>query len=175
MRQLRVKALSCPAKQQLASRCEADYSFANEEKGSFQPGWKLPNQTVQLHNTTILRAFKYQTGDELGSYISIGDHESYGSGGYVYEFRGRLSDLRSNLSELHRLEWIDSHTRAVLIDCSFYNPNIELFASISLLTEFLPTGGVHPQSRFEPLSLQCKSRFTSFVAEQRLVLQYLHR
>ncbi|CAF1417653.1 unnamed protein product [Adineta ricciae] len=31
-----------------------------------------------------------------------------GGDGYVYEFRGRFSDLQTNLSRLHRLQWVDS-------------------------------------------------------------------
>ena len=83
--------------------------------------------------------------------------ELYGSGGYVYEFRGRLIDLQSNLSQLHELEWIDSQTRAVIIQFNLYNPNVELFTSITLLTEFLSTSGLYPQSHFEPFSFQSKS------------------
>ena len=159
MRQLRVKPRPCPVKQPLASQCADMYSFGNEEKGSFAPGWKSPNQTAPTgSNATVQRAFTYRSGDELGSYMSGGDHGSYASGGYVYEFRGRLSDLQSNLSELHRFEWIDRYTRAVIIDCSLYNPNVALFTSASLLTEFLPIGSVHSQSRFESLSFQREYR-----------------
>jgi polycystin 1L2 len=152
MRQLRVKSHQCQIKQNLSSVCEYDYNFFNEEKDSFEPGWT--NQTTQIFSSSIEEAFKYRTNDELDSYIIIGDHETYSSGGYVYEFRGRLIDLQSNLSELYQLEWIDSQTRAVIIQFNLYNPNVELFTSITLLTEFLSTGGLDPQSQFQPFSFQ---------------------
>jgi polycystin 1L2 len=152
MRQLRVKSHQCQAKQNLSSVCEYDYSFSNEEKDSFEPGWN--NVTTQMFSSSIEEAFEYKTGDELDSYIIVGDHETYSSGGYVYEFRGRLIDLQSNLSELHQLGWIDTQTRAVIIQFNLYNPNVELFTSITLLTEFLSTGGLDPQSQFQPFSFQ---------------------
>ena len=150
------KSHQCQAQQTIFSKCEDDYSFSNEEKRSFEPEWKSHNQTTEVYSSSIQKAFRYQSGDELGSYISVGNHGTYGSGGYVYEYRGRLSDLRSNLSELHQLEWINSQTRAVIIQFNLYNPNVELFTSITLLTEFLSTGGVHSLSRFEPFTFQSK-------------------
>jgi polycystin 1L2 len=152
MRQLRVKSRQCQVKEEHSSECEDDYSFYNEDKDSFEPGWN--NVTTQVYSSSIQEAFKYKTGDELDSYIYLGKHKKYGSGGYVYEFRGRLSDLQSNLSELHQLEWIDKQTRAVMIQFNLYNPNIQLFTSMTLLTEFLPTGGLDPQSQFQPFSFQ---------------------
>jgi hypothetical protein len=169
MRQLRVKSHSCRVKQNLFSKCEDDYSFLNEEKTSFEPGWI--NQTTQVYSSSTQEAFKYQNGNQLDSYIYIGEHGKYGAGGYVYEFRGRLADLQSNLSELHQLEWIDSETRAVIIQLSLYNPNVELFTSVTLLVEFLSTSGLYPQSRFEPFSFQSESSLR-FLFLQKLFLLF---
>jgi len=81
----------------------------------------------------------------------VGNHATYGSGGYVYQFRGRVSNLESNLSQLHQLGWIDDKTRAVIIQCTLYNPNVQMFTSVTLLVEFLSTGGIIPTARFEPI------------------------
>ena len=56
----------------LISKCEYDYSFSNEEKNSFEPGWI--NQTTQIYSSSIQQAFKYETSDELDSYMIIGEH-----------------------------------------------------------------------------------------------------
>ncbi|CAF0795704.1 unnamed protein product [Adineta steineri] len=152
IRQLRIKSHPCQTKQNLFSICEDDYSFSNEEKHSFEPGWI--NQTTQVYSPSIQQAFKYQDGNQLDSYVYLGKFGRYSAGGYVYEFRGRLIDLQSNLSKLHQLKWIDSQTRAVIIQFSLYNPNANLFTSITLLMEFLSTGSLYPQSRFDPFSFQ---------------------
>ncbi|CAF1675262.1 unnamed protein product, partial [Adineta ricciae] len=70
------------------------------------------------------------------------------------EFRGCLSELRSNLSLLRQFKWIDQYTRAILIQMSLYNPNIQMFTSVSFLLELLPAGGVSPSTRFEPFYVQ---------------------
>ena len=148
MRQLRIKSHLC-SKQKIKFICQYDYSSSNEETNSFLPGWN--NETTVSVNSTIDRAFQYQSSDQLDTYSYRGNHERYNGGGYVYEFRGRLSDIRNNLSVLHQFKWIDERTRAIIIQLSLYNPNVQLFTSVTLLTEFLSTGGIHSQSRFEPM------------------------
>lgn len=181
MRQLRIKSDVCPVPS-LRSRCTQDYSLFNEEKGSFSPGWM--NASAEEHSSSIRRAFKYKSSDELDSYVCVGDHGKYSGGGYVYEFRGRLADLQSNLSELHRLGWVDGQTRAIIIQLSLYNPNVQLFTSVTFLIESLSTGGLSAQSRFEPLNFYGKivlhparkvsSVFLAFVSQSQLICTIIY-
>ena len=176
MRQLRVQSESCRVGKSLGSTfvlCQDDYSFFNEEKRSFVPGWG--NLTSQSSNVSIDRAFQYQTSDQLDSDLIVGNHHTYSAGGYVYDFRGRLSDLQSNLSQLHQLSWIDDQTRAVLVQLTLYNPNVQLFTSVKLLAEFLPTGGVVTQSSFRPISFQRNSTSPSLTVSLPCVLQCSRR
>jgi hypothetical protein len=145
MRQLRIKEKFC-GKQ----KCLGDYNLLNEEKRSFQPGWF--HQTTEKSHSIIHRSFEYQSSKELDTYVYIGEHQTYRGGGYVYEFRGHLSEVRNNLSELHRFGWIDNKTRAIILELTLYNPNVQLFTSVTFLSEFLSTGGISPQSRFEPIN-----------------------
>ncbi|CAF0849209.1 unnamed protein product [Adineta steineri] len=151
MRQLRIKSELCPD-QRIISICEDSYSFFNEETQLFQPGWK--NETIEdeAYSSSILKAFNYSTSDELDTYSYVGEFGTYRGGGYVYEFRGRLSDMKTNLSALHRLDWIDEKTRAVFIQLTLYNPSVQLLTAVTLLAEFLPTGGVYTTAHFEPIN-----------------------
>jgi hypothetical protein len=167
MRQLRIKSNLCSLKI-LNLTCQYDYSFSNEETGSFEPGWV--NETTQIYSSSIYQSFLYNTSDQLDTYVYTGDHGSYSGGGYVYEFRGRLSDIQSNLSELHQLGWIDKLTRAIIIQLSLYNPNADLFTSATFLIEFLSTGGIDPQSRFEPMNFY--SNFINFLIENKTIFYY---
>ena len=154
MRQLRVQSQSCKIKYSvdyLFSSCQNEYSFSGEDKRSFTPNWT--NETTGgTSNSSIERAFLYQTADQLDSYSIMSNHHTYSGGGYVYEFRGRLDDLKTNLSTLQQLNWIDQRTRAVIIQMNLYNPNSQLFTLVTLLTEFLPSGGLETSYRFEPIS-----------------------
>ena len=150
MRQLRIKTSTC----QRSTNCRNDYSMFGEERADFAPGWQTNNDSTLNYSSSIYKSFRYIDGDQLDSYVYTGDHQTYRSGGYVYELRGRLSEMRSNLSQLRELSWIDNRTRAVMIQFPLYNPNVQLFTSVTLFVEFLSTGGLYPQSRFEPLSFQ---------------------
>ena len=157
MRQLRVRSESCHVGKSLQTifvQCEDEYSIFNEEKRSFERGWG--NVTEQASNaSSVDRAFGYQSSEQLDTNQWVaGNHHTYGSGGYVYDFRGRLQDLKSNLSQLHRANWIDGQTRAVIVQFTLYSPNVQLFTSVILLAEFLATGGIETQSSFQPISFQ---------------------
>ncbi len=56
MRQLRVKSSLCYV-QTFRLKSTNDYNLFNEEKHSFTPGWI--NQTTQIHNSSLYRAFEY--------------------------------------------------------------------------------------------------------------------
>ena len=153
MRQLRVPLYSSHLRN-LIWNVTNDYSSSNEEKRSFAPGWT--NETLVKYSSSIEQAFQYRTSAQLDTYMTVGEHETYNTGGYVYDFRGRLADLQSNLSQLHHLGWIDTQTRAVIIQMSLYNPNVQLFTSVTLLVEFLATSSLEPRSHFQPVSFPSK-------------------
>ncbi|UJR32694.1 hypothetical protein I4U23_020153 [Adineta vaga] len=157
VRQVRVKSETCKAQsttQLLNITCESDYDLFNEDQRTFQPGWINENHTTINYSSSIRNAYLYRTSKQLNTYIYISDHKTYGSGEYVNEIRGLLTDIQKNLSTLQKLGWIDEKTRAVIIQCTLYNPNAQLFTSVTFLAEFLPIGGMLPTARFEPIHLQ---------------------
>lgn len=142
MRQLRVRTELC-SHQKLIDNCHYDYSFSNEEKRTFYPKWITEKEKDEEdYSSTILKAFQYQ---------------------YSYEFRGSLSALQSNLSRLRRLNWIDSKTRAIFIQLNLYNPNLQLFTSLTFVTEFFSTGFIQSQLQIEPMN------FLSFTSLYQLI------
>ena len=149
---------SCRVKESvhtLIPSCDDEYSFGNEERRSFLRGWNLTNGTKHDYNSSIDQAFVYRSSDEIDTYIYLGEHATYRSGGYVYELRGTLNQTHADLLELHQLEWIDKQTRAVLIQMNLYNPSIPIFTSAIIIIELLPSSGVFPSARFEPLYFNC--------------------
>ncbi|CAF1184610.1 unnamed protein product [Adineta ricciae] len=162
MRQLRVKSEQC----RIVSTCHADYSFFNEDKHSYTPTWL--NETLRVSDSPVEKAFTYQSSDELDTFIYAGNYASYGSGGYVYEFRGGFIDVQNNISRLHALRWIDEKTRAVIIQLTLYNPNVRLFTAVTILAEFLSSGGVFTSARFEPIS------FDAFVSRSQLLCTIIY-
>ena len=83
----------------------------------------------------------YRILNPFKMHLFINQDNELDNSGYEYEFRGRLNEMQSNLTALRNLSWIDSLTRVVIIQLTLYNPNVELFTSITFLSEFLSTGG----------------------------------
>ena len=150
MRQLRVRSKSC-SNQKIETMCDGDYSQFGEEDRNFQQGWNRTTITTS-GNSSVDQAFLYQSSSQLDTYTYVGEHASYPGGGYVYAFRGRLIDLQTNISALHQCQWIDSRTRAVIIQLNLYNPNIQLFTSVFIVTEFLATGSLYTSLQIDPIS-----------------------
>ena len=143
--------------QNIITGCEAGYNLFNEDRRSFYPGWSAEFNTtlgpMANYSKAISNAFTYRESDTLDTYTYVGEHATYGAGGYVFEFRGGMSEMLSNISALRQLSWLDMQTRAVIIQLSLYNPNVNLFVFVTILVEFIPTGALYPSARVEPISL----------------------
>ncbi|CAF3978323.1 unnamed protein product [Rotaria sp. Silwood2] len=129
--------------------CSTNYQIWMADRRSFQPGWTL-NTSHTSYSQSIQNAFIYRSSSEVDSYSHMTDYAFYDGGGYTYEFRGRLNDIKENLTLLHQISWIDRLTRAIFIQFSLYNPNAELFTSATITVEFPVTSGLIPSSRFDP-------------------------
>jgi len=152
MRQLRVKSRLC-SNRRILSICQDDYSLFNEEKNSFSPQWKNLSNIERNYSSSITKAFTYQSNDVLDTYTYTGEYTVYSGNGYVYEFHGSSLEMQTSLNELRQLEWIDDKTRAVIIQMTLYNPNVQLFTSITFLLEILSSSAIISSTRFEPIDL----------------------
>lgn len=57
------------------------------------------------------------------------------------------------LTALRTSRWVDHCTRAVSVHFTLYNPPTQLFTSVTLGAELLPTGGLVPSSLVESISI----------------------
>ncbi|XP_043203547.1 polycystin-2-like isoform X1 [Amphibalanus amphitrite] len=142
MRQLRVRDDSCNVHETFAgaiNKCYSVYSESIEDKTSFGP-----------RNGT---AWNYYSQSELKSQSVWGMISTYsGAGSYVDLSHSRNATIEI-LSSLRRNLWIGRGTRAVFIDFTVYNANINLFCVIRLIFEFPATGGMIPSSSFRTVKL----------------------
>ena len=136
--------------------CTSDLSILNQDKDTYGFGWSkhdskyVPTSECQA----VYDAFKFRDSSSLQGLLPIkGKYNTYEGNGYLYEMRGRLSFIQGNLTLLKEMNWIDRQTRAVLVEFSVYNPNINLVMVATILVEFLPIGVIVTSARFDPLNL----------------------
>ncbi|XP_065670022.1 polycystin-2-like protein 1 isoform X5 [Hydra vulgaris] len=142
LRQVRVKNASCIV---------ADY-FKEDIKECYAPFSSSVESTASfgLENGS---AWTYASEQELNGRTLSGQMSSYSGGGFTVLLGATSDESTQILNNLKEHLWLDRSTRAVFIDFSVYNANINLFCIITLLFEFPATGGCLTFSTFRTLKL----------------------
>ncbi|XP_055877058.1 uncharacterized protein LOC106077240 isoform X2 [Biomphalaria glabrata] len=154
MRQLRVKPDQCKVPEPFESvipGCNIMYNMLTQEERDFNVGWQ-PIGNSNASDATRSE-YTYSSADKLNGYPYWGVLSLYSGGGYVVPLEGSKDDLRLLFAKLQSEQWIDRYTRAVFIEFTTYNPQVNLFSVNTILAEFDQTGGLVPSYRFEPAML----------------------
>ncbi|XP_046756427.1 polycystic kidney disease 2-like 2 protein isoform X3 [Gallus gallus] len=129
IRQLKVRNNTCsiyPYFQPFLKSCYSRYSYKAEDKSDFglkdEPEWK------------------YVSASSFSPWYwgSVG---FYRSGGFIVTLPRSKQESMEKLASLRKNGWITHGTRAVFIDFSTFNANINLFCIVRLVVEFPATGG----------------------------------
>lgn len=69
-------------------------------------------------------------------------YKTYKGGGYVVSLGRTAEKSRVLLEDLRSQNWLDQLTRAVIVDFSLYNANVNLFVSVTLSFEMTSMGSI---------------------------------
>ncbi|XP_041858595.1 polycystic kidney disease protein 1-like 2 [Melanotaenia boesemani] len=141
LRQLRVQNNSCQIADSmlaLAPDCQAPYSWDVEDMGSYETGWtRALNGNV---SGSASSPWKYQMQAQLRAQPIWGQLALYRGGGFVVELGPDLPNASSTLVNLYNNKWLDKYTRAIFIEFTVYNANVNLFCIVTLLMETSAVG-----------------------------------
>ncbi|XP_046350413.1 polycystin-2-like isoform X1 [Haliotis rufescens] len=149
LRQLKVHSNSCIVHDDFTDvikECFDSYSTSIEDThtfGNYDPNSEIANYT----------AWKYKTESELEGSSHWGLLTTYSGAGYVQDLRASMNESQKIIDNLFNSLWITRGTRAVFIDFTVYNANINLFCVVRLLVEFPATGGAIPSWTFRTVKL----------------------
>lgn len=141
-RQLRVRNNSCNVHtnfKKVISQCYDNYSPFFEDTEPFG-----------LMNGT---AWTYHKEKELDGYDHWGLLYRYSGAGYYSDIGTTKDEALNSVQELRDNLWINRGTRAVFIDFTVYNANVNLFCVVKLVFEFPATGGLIPSWSFRTVKL----------------------
>ncbi|XP_010751587.2 polycystin-2 isoform X2 [Larimichthys crocea] len=142
LRQVKVRNESCSVHEDLRDEvqdCYNMYTPSNEDTASFGPKNGTP--------------WVYATESEMNGSSYWGQVSKYGGGGYYQDLSRTKEESTVQLQFLKDHLWLDRGTRAVFLDFSVYNGNINLFCIARLLVEFPATGGVVTSWQFQTVRL----------------------
>lgn len=154
MRQLRATPEKCKMAKilkPLGLECHKKYSILNQDEGVYGQKWK----ELYINDTfsNMADEYKYMDSKELDGYPYYGKMAVYGGGGYVVKLKGSQKKLHETMVRLQNENWIDKMTRAVFIEFTIYNPQVNLFTVCTMLSEFTGAGSIITSYRFEPCML----------------------
>uniref|UniRef100_A0A3B3SCC7 Polycystic kidney disease 1 like 2a n=1 Tax=Paramormyrops kingsleyae TaxID=1676925 RepID=A0A3B3SCC7_9TELE len=135
IRQVRVKRDSCPVSPSISSLvpdCQGLYSWDVEDMGQYGPGWSQNSSASGTINST---AWTYQSQGQLRGCPIWGDVVLYRGGGFVAELVLDQGNAGRVLQNLFDNTWLDIYTRAVFVEFTVYNANINLFCIVTLIFE----------------------------------------
>ncbi|XP_062327812.1 polycystin-1-like protein 2 [Osmerus eperlanus] len=154
LRQVRVQKNSCRvprSMRQSVPDCHAPYSWEVEDMGSYGPGW---NRSVGDNSSVSLRSpWKYQSQARLRSYPVWGSLVLYRGGGFVEELGPDSYNASRTIQFLFDSTWIDMYTRAVFIEFTVYNANVNLFCIATLMLETTAVGAFQFRSELQSVRL----------------------
>ncbi|XP_076459182.1 polycystin-1-like [Babylonia areolata] len=154
MRQLRVQPNLCEMDERMMAvirECNIGYDITDQEEGAFDIGWKPRTENSTVNDTA--EWYSYTDSDTLNGYPYWGMLSVYSGGGYVVPLKGDRTTLIELMKRLEQEKWIDRYTRAVFVEFTTYNAQVNLFGIATILAEFHQTGGVVQSYRFEPAML----------------------
>ncbi|XP_076441454.1 uncharacterized protein LOC143280592 [Babylonia areolata] len=163
MRQLRIQPALCEMDrrmQALMVECNAGYDIGGQDERTFDVGWtaradtnnSAANATTASENTTLVW-YSYTEAEALDGQPYWGRLGLYAGGGYVVPLKGPKADLLALMIQLQEQNWIDRYTRAVFVEFTIYNAQVNLFGIATILSEFHPTGHTVQSFHFEPAML----------------------
>lgn len=104
---------------------------------------------------------KYQDSKALGTLPVVTVRHTYNGGGLVADLGYDIQTARQVISGLQEDIWINRRTRIVLLELVTFQPSTNLFAFTRYSFESLPTGGVMPSYRIDPISFYGSSNSLS--------------
>ncbi|XP_062032025.1 polycystin-1-like protein 2 [Lepus europaeus] len=153
IRQVRVRQGSCPLAQQLQASldgCRAPYSLDVEDLTDYGEGW---NASALNNSNSFPQAWQYLSQSQRQGYPTWGKLAVYGGGGYVVSLSSDRQKASRVLQYLFDNTWLDTQTRAVFVEFTVYNANVNLFCIVTLTLETSALGTFFAHAALQSLRL----------------------
>ncbi|XP_053465162.1 polycystic kidney disease protein 1-like 2 [Nycticebus coucang] len=153
IRQVRVQESSCPVVQQLQASldgCRAPYSLDVEDLADYGEGW---NASTHNYSNGFPQAWQYQSQSQRRGYPIWGKLTVYRGGGYVVPLGIDRQRALRMLQYLFDNTWLDTLTRAVFVEFTVYNANVNLFCVVTLTLETSALGAFFTHAALQTLRL----------------------
>ncbi|XP_064316001.1 polycystin-1-like protein 2 [Phalacrocorax carbo] len=153
IRQVRVKGDTCPISpklQHVIQECHAAYSLQTEDTSDYGEHW---NTSAFDNSSDLSSAWQYQSQSKLRGHPTWGKLAIYRGGGYVIHLGLDPKNASRILQYLFNNVWLDTFTRAVFVEFTVYNANVNLFCIITLTFETNALGAFFTSAELQSVRL----------------------
>ncbi|XP_063710414.1 uncharacterized protein LOC134838971 isoform X2 [Symsagittifera roscoffensis] len=155
VRQIRIRKHLCMpykiGRHNISRECNPPFAAEFEDRGRYGPGWVRFDANNPYH---ILREeYRYIDAEEIDGHPFWGQSATYPGGGFLVRLDGNKQDSLNKLNNLKNEKFIDFYTRAILHEFSIYSPTYNLFAVVTMVSEFRASAGVFSYYYCDPLRL----------------------
>ncbi|CAH1253114.1 PKD1L3 [Branchiostoma lanceolatum] len=110
----------------------------------FESGWQPVSTTNHTLNNGSLVKSPWVYQNPSNDLSTAAEMASYDSGGYVAELGDSYETALETIEELEKSDWIDRYTRAIVVEFTVFNANVNFFSTLIYVVEFPNTGGGVP-------------------------------
>ena len=121
--------------------CNPEYSMTDEDTHHYDPGWYHYPENLTSDYLASDSPFVHHSQEELGAWPIYGHFTTYHGSGYVAKLPEEKEDAVDTIQYLKDNDWLTLYTRAVVVEFTVYNANMNLFGHVMLLFETPATGG----------------------------------
>ncbi len=135
---------SCDLVGKIASiivECNPEYSTTKEDRKSYFAPWVYEPWNLTQQYIDRGSPFVHKSQLELDSLPIYGHFSFYSGSGYVVLLPDELEDAKQIVEDLKTNNWVNLYSRAIIVEFTVYNANIDLFSNVLLLFEMPPAGG----------------------------------
>uniref|UniRef100_A0A8D2JKD0 Polycystin family receptor for egg jelly n=1 Tax=Varanus komodoensis TaxID=61221 RepID=A0A8D2JKD0_VARKO len=162
------------------SHCRHGYNMDQEDRSDYHESWTIPAHKSDSQAPSSFHGFTYQSDIVQWEYKSYGLLNTYRPGGYTFYFfpREQKPNTTLRLDNLRRNNWLDEHTWAVIFELTTFNPDVDLYCSITIMFETTNIGVVNTSLSVHSYKLsifryQAKSQKAMYVIMVCILIFYL--
>uniref|UniRef100_A0A0G2JV34 Polycystin 1 like 3, transient receptor potential channel interacting n=1 Tax=Rattus norvegicus TaxID=10116 RepID=A0A0G2JV34_RAT len=139
------------------------YPQHQEDRENYGAGWVPPDTNI----TKADSIWHYQSPESLGGYPIQGEVTTYSGGGYVVRLGRNHSAATRVLQHLEQRHWLDHYTKALFVEFTVFNANVNLLCMVTLILESSGVGTFFTSLRLDSLtSLQSSERGFAWIISQ---------
>ncbi|XP_037062148.1 LOW QUALITY PROTEIN: polycystic kidney disease protein 1-like 3 [Peromyscus leucopus] len=133
-----------------------------EDRENYGVGWVPPDTNI----TETDSIWHYQNQESLGGYPTQGEFATYSGGGYIVRLGRNSSAAARVLQHLEQRHWLDHCTKALFVELTVFNANVNLLCAVTLILESNSVGTFFTSLRLDLTSLRSSERGFAWIISQ---------